>query len=133
MPALRAGRVVICDRFNDSSIAYQGCARHLGLHYVETLCQMATEGLSEPSCTLFLDLDPEIGMKRVLTQREEGFDRVEQEKLQFHREVRQGYLHLADAHPERIEIIDASQSLEDVLSTSLKALEPHLTLKPSKL
>ncbi|MCH9626490.1 MAG: Thymidylate kinase [Chlamydiales bacterium] len=130
LPALRAGKVVICDRFNDSSIAYQGCARHLGKQYVEKLCLLATEGLSEPSCTLFLDLDPAIGMERVQHSRHDTFDRMEQERLQFHREVRQGYLHLADEYPERIEVIDAAQPFDAVLVACLQALEPHLLLKP---
>ncbi len=132
LPALRHGKVVICDRFNDSSIAYQGCARHLGMHYVEKMCQLATEELAEPNCTLFLDLDPAIGMKRVKDLRQDEYDRVEQEKLQFHCEVRQGYLHLADKHPDRIEIIDASAPVDQVVGACLKALEPHLTLKPAK-
>lgn len=129
LPALRAGKVVICDRFNDSSIAYQGCARHLGMHYVEKLCLLATEGLAAPHCTLFFDLDPTIGIQRVKGKR--LFDRLEQEELQFHTEVRQGYLHLADQYPERIEIIDAALSQGEVLKACLKALEPHLCLKPS--
>ncbi len=133
LPALRYGKIVVCDRFNDSSIAYQGGARHLGMHYVETLCKLATEGLAEPNCTLFLDLDPEIGMKRVLESRKQSIDRLEQEKLQFHREVRQGYLHLADEHPDRIEIIDAAQPIDAVVEACLKALEPHLSLKPTKM
>lgn len=131
LPALRNGKVVICDRFNDSTIAYQGCARHLGMHYVEKLCQLATEGLAAPNCTLFLDLDPEIGLERVRASRPNGGDRLDQEKLQFHKEVRQGYLHLADAHPDRIEIIDATPSTDQVLKSCLTALEPHLTLKPA--
>jgi dTMP kinase len=132
LPALRQGKVVVCDRFNDSSIAYQGCARHLGMHYVEKLCQLATEGLAEPNCTLFLDLDPALGIERVKEKRRERFDRLEQEKLQFHREVRQGYLHLADENPDRIEVIDAAQPLEAVVESCLQALEPHLSLKPSR-
>lgn len=133
LPALRQGKVVICDRFNDSSIAYQGYARHLGKHYVEKLCQLATEGLAEPNCTLFLDVDPIIGIERLKKERPGQFDRLEQEKLQFHREVRQGYLHLADEHPERIEVIDASQPLDLVIETALNVLEPHLSLKPTRL
>lgn len=132
LPALRQGKIVVCDRFNDSSIAYQGCARHLGMHYVEKLCQLATEGLAEPNCTLFLDLDPALGIERVKEKRRERFDRLEQEKLQFHREVRQGYLHLADENPDRIEVIDAAQPLEAVVESCLQALEPHLSLKPSR-
>lgn len=132
LPALREGKLVICDRFNDSSIAYQGCARHLGMHYVEKLCQLATEGLAEPNCTLFLDLDPILGLERVKKLKNESLDRLEQEKLQFHREVRQGYLHLADANRERIEVIDAALPIDEVVKSCLKVLEPHLTLKPSR-
>ncbi|MCC5832614.1 MAG: dTMP kinase [Chlamydiales bacterium] len=130
LPALRDGKVVVCDRFNDSSIAYQGYARHLGKHYVEKLCLLATEGLAEPNCTLFLDLDPIVGIERVRNLRPNRFDRLEQEKLQFHREVRQGYLHLADEYPDRIEVIDASLPIEKVVELCMDALEPHLSLKP---
>lgn len=128
-PALREGKIVICERFNDSSIAYQGCARHLGMQYVEKICDFVTE---KPDVTLFLDLDPEEGMLRLKNKRKRPADRLEQEELQFHREVRQGYLHLADKHPERILIIDASKSIEEVVQSALDALEPHLMLKPAQ-
>lgn len=131
LPALREGKVVICERFNDSTIAYQGCARHLGMGYVEQLCHLASRSL-EPDCTLFLDLDPEIGLTRAKKQRGEQFDRLEQEHLQFHREVRQGFLHLADQHSRRIHIIDAALSLDEVFEASQKALDIHLLLRPSK-
>ncbi len=129
LPALHAGKVVLCDRFNDSSVAYQGVARHLGKNYVEKLCQLATEGLSEPDCTFFLDIDPSVGSQRSLG----APDRMEEEGLQFHQEVRQGYLHLADEHPERIVVIDASLLPDEVFAQSVTALERHLTLKPSRL
>ena len=124
-PALHRGEIVVCERFHDSSIAYQGCARHLGMPYVEQLCTLVCP---HPDFTLFLDLDPAEGMRRVRAARGRE-DRLEQEKLQFHREVRQGYLHLADAHPGRITIIDASQPLEQVVQDSCQALEPRLMLK----
>ena len=122
-PALYKGQVVICERFNDSTIAYQGCARNLGMQFVEKLCNLLCDG---PDFTLFLDLDPAIGMNRVKAERKQPFDRLEQEKLQFHKEVRQGYLHLADEHPQRIVVIDASQPLEQVVEAAWKALEPRL-------
>lgn len=132
LPALRDGKIIICDRFNDSTIAYQGFARHLGKQYVEMLCQLATEELGEPNCTLLLDLDPEMGLQRVKESRLDTLDRLEKEQLQFHREVRQGYLHLADEYPDRIEVVDASQPLESVVKNCIKVLEPHLSLKPSR-
>jgi dTMP kinase len=120
-PALLEGKIVICERFHDSTIAYQGAARHLGRHYVESLCHFVAE---DPDFTLFLDLDPEEGMKRMKGERKQ--DRLEKEKIPFHQEVRQGYLHQADAYPQRITVIDASQSIEQVVQASLKALQPFL-------
>lgn len=122
-PALLEGKIVICERFHDSTVAYQGAARHLGMPYVEKLCCLVTD---HPDCTLLLDLDPEEGMRRVQTIRQEPMDRLEQERLPFHWEVRQGYLHQADAHPNRIVIIDASQTIEHVIDAALKVLESRL-------
>jgi dTMP kinase len=125
-PALHRGEIVICERFHDSSIAYQGGARHLGMEYVEKLCQLVCP---HPDFTLFLDVDPEEGIRRVKAERKASFDRLEQEKLQFHREVRQGYLHLVDAYPERIALVDASLPLNDVKQAAWAALAPHLMLR----
>ena len=114
LPALHEGQVVICDRFNDSTLAYQAYARHLGIQEVEEICNLVCENVT-PDCTLLLDLDPEIGLSRLKKR-----DRLESEALQFHKDVRQGYLHLHDKYPERIKLIDASQPLakvyEEVLS-----------------
>ncbi len=125
-PALMEGKIVLCERFNDSTIAYQGCARHLGMNFVENLCNQVAE---DPDLTLLLDLDPEKGMDRILTSRKEARDRFEREHLPFHRDVRQGYLHLADKHPDRIVVIDAALPIEQVKSAALKALEA--LLKPA--
>lgn len=132
LPALYQKKVVICERFNDSTIAYQGCARQLGMHYVEELCKLALEEVSEPDATILLDMDPALGKKRVHELRGEGEDRLEQEDLPFHREVRQGFLHLADQYRERIAIVDASLSTEEILQLALLAIEPHLLLRPCK-
>lgn len=123
LPSLINGMVVICDRFNDSSVAYQGFGRKLGKEYVETLCKMATEGLSDPDVTLFLDVDPLLGMKRVKMSRKAGLDRLEQEKLAFHQEVRRGYMSIASEHQDRIEVIDGSRSIEDVLAACILVLK----------
>ncbi|NGX54425.1 MAG: Thymidylate kinase [Chlamydiae bacterium] len=131
VPALREGKVVICERFNDSTIVYQGCARHLGMSYVEELCALACNGLATPDRTLYLDLDPEIGLHRIKSQSDRELDRLELEKLQFHKQVRQGYLQLADKHPERITIIDAGQPQEDVYKAALQAVELFKLKNPS--
>lgn len=121
-PALYEGAIVICERFNDSSIAYQGFARGLGVDYVEELCNLVVD---EPDVTLLLDVDPIEGMERL--QKEKKFpDRIEQEQIQFHREVRRGYLHLADEYPERIEVIDAALPVEDVLHQALEVCHRRL-------
>lgn len=129
LPALREGKVVICDRFNDSSIVYQGCARHLGMEYVEELCSLACNGLT-PDLTFFLDLEPEVGLKRL---KPEKIDRLDKERLQFHKEVRQGYLQLADKYPQRICILDGSLSPEQLSLLAMREILSHLTLKPSAL
>ena len=121
LPALKEGKIVLCERFNDSTIAYQACARDLGVEDVEKLCHLVCDGI-EPDVTMLLDLDPKIGLMRVPGKK----DRLESEKLQFHQQVRQGYLHLADKYPERITLIDATPDQENVLKSALDALLPNL-------
>lgn len=116
LPALYEGAFVICDRFNDSTLAYQAYARHLGVPEVEKICDLVCEGVT-PDCTLLLDLDPKVGLSRL-----KKMDRLESEGLQFHQEVRQGYLHLYDKYPERIKLIDASKSEEEVFEEALHHL-----------
>lgn len=109
-PALKQGMVVLCDRFNDSSIAYQGYARGLGFDYVESLVQVVS-GEITPYKTFFLDIDPQVGLKRAT---ELHADRLENESLSFHQKVREGFHLLAKKYPNRIAIIDASLSVEAV-------------------
>jgi dTMP kinase len=125
LPALRAGKIVVCERFNDSTIAYQGYARHLGMEHVEKLCMAASSQL-EPDVTFFLDVDPSLGLKRAKQGRGDKLDRLEQEQMQFHSEVRQGFLHLAVKYPARISVIDASTPQEEVLRSTLHILSQHL-------
>ncbi len=121
LPALQEGKVVLCERFNDSTIAYQGCARYLGEAYVEELCKLTCRGV-EADITLLLDLDPTIGLRRIKMNRKEDPDRLEKEELQFHKDVRQGYLHLADRYPNRIHILDANLTIEEVYKKCLSNL-----------
>lgn len=127
LPALEAGKVVLCDRFNDSTIAYQGGARGLGVSYVKNLCQMVC-GPVWPQLTLLLDIDPQIGLKRALKTHkkhaERGqWDRIESEQLSFHEKIRDSLLLLCQDEPHRFFCIDASQSEEAVFKEALLALK----------
>ena len=122
-PALAAGQVVVCARFADSTLAYQGYGEGLPLAELRALALVATGGLV-PDRTILLDLDPEIGLKRKAageqTRFEASFD------LAFHQRVREGFLALARAEPERFRVIDASRGIDavfaDVLAATLDAL-----------
>lgn len=110
-PQLAKGVIILCDRYTDSTVAYQGYGRGLDLKLIEQLNQIATNGL-ESNLTIWLDLDAEIGLKRA---RQRGIaDRIEQADLAFHQRVQQGFTKLAASHPQRIVRIDASKSEEEV-------------------
>jgi dTMP kinase len=108
-PALEAGRDVVCDRFSDSSAAYQGAGRGLGIEEVEALCDAATGGLG-PELTVLLRIDPETATSR----RPARDDRFEGEGPDFQRAVAEGYEQLASRHPERIRVVEADGSVQEV-------------------
>ncbi len=114
-PALAAGRYVLCDRFTDSSLAYQGTGRGLGRSWIEDLDRLATGG-RRPDHTLLFDLPPEQAQQRgqSLTRRqsEGGLDRFDALDLAFYRKVREGFLTLAEGDPNRFRIIDSSQDVD---------------------
>ena len=110
-PALERGAVVLGDRYIDSSLAYQGAARSLGVDEIASLSAWATQGLY-PSLTFLLDLPPEVGARR----RTDAPDRLERESMDFHERVRHQYLRLADAEPDRIVVIDAVGTVDEVFS-----------------
>ena len=110
-PALDAGKIVICDRFIDSSIVYQGIVRGVGVDLVENINKYAINNV-EPDLTIFFDLDPETGLKRV-SLRNEQMNRFDKESLDFHLKVRKGY-NLLSKTRNRFVLIDASKSIEDV-------------------
>lgn len=110
-PALDAGKIVICDRFIDSSIVYQGIVRGVGIDLVENINKYAINNV-EPDLTIFFDLDPETGLKRV-SLRNEQMNRFDKESLDFHLKVRKGY-NLLSKTRNRFVLIDASKSIEDV-------------------
>ncbi|MDI6793004.1 MAG: dTMP kinase [bacterium] len=110
-PALEADKIVICDRFADATVAYQGYGRDLDLEWIRQVNYLATDGLT-PELTLLLDINPQAGMERALGGREP--DRMEQEAISFHHRVREGYLELAQVESERIKIIKADRGKEEV-------------------
>lgn len=116
-PALKSGKIVLCDRFNDSSIAYQGMARGLGMEKVTYFCDFISEGL-KPNLTIYLDLDPQIGLKRAAHKKQH--DRIESEALAFHRKIREGYLSIHKKEPERFRLIDATKAPKEVLDEAMQ-------------
>jgi dTMP kinase len=112
-PAVEAGKVVICDRFVDSSYAYQGCGRGVDLKVVADVNRVAIDGMI-PDITFFLNIDPEIALKRRINST--GADRIEQEKIDFHKRVYEGYKKMALLYPDRIKTIDANESIDDIFS-----------------
>lgn len=110
-PELAKGSIVLCDRFTDSTIAYQGYGRGLSLSLINQLNEIATAGL-QSDLTLWLDLDVEVGLRRV--KRRGVSDRIEQADLEFHRRVQQGFADLATANRDRIIRVDANRSQEEV-------------------
>jgi len=128
-PHLMRGGVVLCDRFADSSMAYQGYGRELDLAAVRLITQFATEGLV-PDLTVYLDLPVEVGIERkqVAHAAQAGeWNRLDQQSMDFHRRVRRGYLQMAQADPGRWLVIDAAQSIDDTQAVIRKRLETLLS------
>lgn len=113
IPAIEENKLVICDRFIDSSLAYQGYARGIGMEEVMKINEFAIDRYM-PDLTIYFDLSPEIGIDRISKNKEREINRLDLEKMDFHRKVREGYLILLERYPERIKKIDASQSIENV-------------------
>jgi dTMP kinase len=124
-PALARGKIVLCDRFVDASLAYQGFARGLGIDEVLSINEFAI-GKLMPDLTLYFDLDPEIGLKRITKNDNRELNRLDVESLSFHQEVRKGYQEVLKRYPERIQVIDASQSQEEVTKYVLNLLKKTL-------
>jgi dTMP kinase len=122
-PALERGEVVICDRFSDSSVAYQGYGRGLSLDDVRLANGIASQGLV-PDLTVLLDVPVEVGLARKAG--EDAPDRIGQEGPEFHERVRQGYLALAAAEPRRFLVVDATLSPEEITRTIWRRLAPLL-------
>ncbi len=119
LPALNEGKIVLCDRFVDSSLAYQGYGRHLGEEEIFKINDFAIEGLL-PEKTIYLDLSAEEGLKRI--ENREYKDRLDQEALQFHYDVVKGYQQVVKKYKDRMIIVDASRNVDEVIEDALKAV-----------
>lgn len=128
-PALDQGKWVICDRYFDATVAYQGWARGQDMNLIRFLNGKVTGGIS-PDVTFLLDCPVEIGLSRALKRNEEqggvGQDRFEKEKIAFHQEVRKAYLTLAGEDPKRFAVIDATMGVEDVEREIYRRIKPFL-------
>ena len=124
-PALKEGKIVICDRYLDSSLAYQGGARDLGIDNVLNINLFATEN-TWPDLTLLFDIKPEIGLQRISANANREVNRLDLEKLEFHNKVRDSFLLLAKKYPQRFIIIDASKDREQVAKDTLEAILSRL-------
>ena len=120
-PALAAGKIILSDRYVDSSVAYQGAGRQLGIDRIWDLNQYAIDGCL-PQLTIYLDLPVQIGLNRIAEFRADQVNRLDKEKLAFHEAVHQAFDQLADRHPQRIIKIDATQSKAKVIQAVLAAV-----------
>lgn len=122
LPALQQGKVVLCDRFIDSSLAYQGYARGLGIDEVLSINEFAIQD-TWPDLTLFFDVAPEIGLQRIGANSGREQNRLDMEKLPFHQKVYEGYQELLSRYPDRIVRIDAAKDPEGVVTDALTAIK----------
>lgn len=124
-PALKAGKIVLCDRYLDSSLAYQGGARGLGVDNILNINLFATED-TLPDVTLLFDIDPDIGFKRIAANKNREVNRLDLEARAFHIKVRETFLELSKRYPARYRIIDASLDFETVFHNALAVIKEAL-------
>lgn len=120
-PALEENKIVLCDRFNDSSVAYQGAARGLGMEKVSDFCQFISQGL-QPHLTLYLDIEPHLGLSRAKSARAQ--DRIEAEEVSFHDKIRQAYIQIHKKDRRRFHLLDASQPPAKVYEDAMRLIQP---------
>lgn len=125
-PAVDNGKIVICDRFMDSSIVYQGIGRKLGIRLIENMNKIAVKNYM-PDITFLFKLQPEVGIERKANQGNK--DRLESENLAFHERVFEGYMMLEKLYPHRIKAIDANKSIEEIHQEMINAIERFLKEK----
>ncbi|WP_066321921.1 dTMP kinase [Bacillus sp. FJAT-29814] len=131
-PALEEGKIVLCDRFVDSSLAYQGYARGLGIEEVWSINQFAIENML-PELTVYFDIEPEMGLQRINKNKGREINRLDLEKLEFHQKVREGYHILMERFPDRIVKIDASGAIDEVFERTLELVQTKLAEKKPAL
>ena len=124
-PAIKEGKIVLCDRYLDSSLAYQGGARNLGIDNVLNINKFATED-TYPDITFLFDLDPKIGLARINKNADREVNRLDLEKLEFHNKVRASFLELAKRYPNRFVVIDASKSSDEVANDVYQNIQKRL-------
>ncbi|MGJ7913636.1 dTMP kinase [Neobacillus sp. LXY-1] len=129
-PALEQGKVILCDRFVDSSLAYQGYARGLGIEEVWGINQFAIENMM-PTFTIYFDIEPALGLQRINKNKAREINRLDLEDLEFHHKVREGYHILIERFPDRMIKVDASRSIHEVYSETLQIVQRKLAEKPS--
>jgi dTMP kinase len=127
-PALAEGKLVLCDRFVDSSLAYQGYARGLGIDEVWAINQFAIEQMM-PELTIYFDIEPQLGLQRINKNKGREINRLDLEDLEFHQKVRQGYQLLMDRFPTRIIMVDASGSVNEVYKQTIGLIKNKLAEK----
>lgn len=127
IPALEKGQIVLCDRFIDSSLAYQGYARNLGVDEVLSINQFAIDGYM-PDVTLYLDVAPEVGLERINKNKDREVNRLDLEALDFHHKVHKGYKQLLNRFPERITPINAEQSENEVYEDVKAIIDQYIMI-----
>ncbi len=125
IPALEQGYVVICDRYVDSSLVYQGIARGIGIDEVYEMNLFATDN-KLPDCTIFFDVKPEVGLKRVHSDNTREVNRLDLEKMEFHQKVYEGYLTICDKYSDRIVKVNAELSVDEVYNQVLERIRDVL-------
>jgi len=125
IPALKAGKVVICDRFVDSSLAYQGYARGIGIDEVFEINKFAIDDMM-PDLTIFLDVKPEVGLKRITNSKVRVKDRLDLESIDFHNRVYEGYMKVIEMYNNRIQIVDAEKSIKNVAENTIAIIDNFL-------
>lgn len=125
LPALKSSKMVLCDRYLDSSLAYQAYARDLGFDFVLHINQYATEHM--PDLTFYIDLEPEVGIARIAKRKK--YDRLDQESLYYHRLVREGYQEVVKRYPDRMVVIDGRKSLDEITTFMLTTINDYQRTK----
>ncbi|WEG17013.1 dTMP kinase [Alkalihalophilus pseudofirmus] len=125
LPALEEGNVVICDRFIDSSLAYQGHARGIGFNDVLAINEFAIEG-NYPDLTLFFNIEPEVGLARIKRSGTREVNRLDQEVFNFHEKVKEGYEKVIAQYPERMAVINANQDVDAVFLDAMAVINDFL-------